>query len=78
MKSMVCPEKATNASTNYPVLFKSIRCQKDLSYVKIQLADWTAPRSFLFPTPSCYLAGGKATIWVLLFDKPVHNAGDVR
>lgn len=72
MKIMVCFD------TSYPVVFKSICSQKDLSFVKIHLADWTAPSGFLFTTPSCYLAGGKATIWVLLFDKPVHNAGNVR
>lgn len=65
-------------STSYPVLLKSICNQKDLSFVKIQLADCAVPRHFLFTTPSCYLAGGKATIWVLLLDKPVHNVGNIR
>lgn len=35
------------------------------------------PEVILFTTPSCHLAGGETTIWVLLFHEPVHNARNI-
>lgn len=72
-KSSVCSDK-TYVGTIYQILFIGMYNEEEMSST-LQAALF--PEVILFTTPSCHLAGGETTIWVLLFHEPVHNARNI-